>query len=73
MGIRWGVAVVCPLHGWAFDADSGECDRSRYVLDVHDVKIGEDGQDPDLLVSVVVKNREVAGPRRDFGGIAIGT
>ncbi|KAI9005991.1 Rieske [2Fe-2S] iron-sulfur domain-containing protein [Gaertneriomyces semiglobifer] len=41
MGVKWGCAVVCPLHGWVFDLTTGQCDRSSYMLDVYDVRIGE--------------------------------
>ncbi|KAJ3057504.1 hypothetical protein HK097_004025 [Rhizophlyctis rosea] len=83
-GIKWGVAVVCPLHSWSFHADNGECDRSRFVLDTHDVRVlSADGTtveqkagvifSPDMSVEVSIepKNKDVPGPRRDFGGVPL--
>ncbi|TPX64561.1 hypothetical protein SpCBS45565_g05834 [Spizellomyces sp. 'palustris'] len=71
MGIKWGVAIVCPLHGWAFSGDTGECDTSAYVVDVHHVRVRGTGEDAVVEVSREVTNKHVGGRRRDFGGVAV--
>lgn len=43
MGIVWGTAVMCPLHHWSFNLETGQCDRGNFVLDMYKVK-EEDGK-----------------------------
>ncbi|KAF9984615.1 hypothetical protein BGZ75_003803 [Mortierella antarctica] len=64
MGIVWGAGVTCSLHGWTFDAVSGQSDATRFVVDTFDVK----EIDGHVFVSEKPRNSHVAGPRRDFGG-----
>ncbi|KAF9274844.1 hypothetical protein BGZ68_000318 [Mortierella alpina] len=64
MGIVWGAGVTCSLHGWTFDAVSGQSDSTRFVVDTFDVK----EIDGHIFVSEKPRNSHVAGPRRDFGG-----
>ncbi|KAG0211449.1 hypothetical protein BGX28_007941 [Mortierella sp. GBA30] len=64
MGIVWGAGVTCSLHGWTFDALSGQSDSTRFVIDTFDVK----EIDGHIFVSEKPRNGHVAGPRRDFGG-----
>ncbi|KAF9430168.1 hypothetical protein BGZ94_008030 [Podila epigama] len=64
MGIVWGAGITCTLHGWTFDALSGQSDSTRFVVDTFDVK----EQDGFVFVSEKPRNSHVAGPRRDFGG-----
>ncbi|KAG0358590.1 hypothetical protein BG005_002146 [Podila minutissima] len=64
MGIVWGAGVTCSLHGWTFDALSGQSDSTRFVVDTFDVK----ELDGVVYVSEKPRNTHVAGPRRDFGG-----
>ncbi|KAG0027345.1 hypothetical protein BGZ81_005681, partial [Podila clonocystis] len=64
MGIVWGAGVTCSLHGWTFDALSGQSDSTRFVVDTYDVK----ELDGFVYVSEKPRNTHVAGPRRDFGG-----
>ncbi|KAF9961104.1 hypothetical protein BGZ72_004868 [Mortierella alpina] len=64
MGIVWGAGVTCSLHGWTFDAVSGQSDSTRFVVDTFDVK----EIDGHVFVSEKPRNSHVAGPRRDFGG-----
>ncbi|KAI8899801.1 hypothetical protein BC833DRAFT_563819 [Globomyces pollinis-pini] len=67
MGIVWGSGIVCSLHGWVFSLDSGQCDNSRFVIDVFEVKTMED----QVWVSFKPINDDVPGPRRDFGGVEL--
>ncbi|KAJ2998680.1 hypothetical protein HDV02_004211 [Globomyces sp. JEL0801] len=67
MGIVWGSGIVCSLHGWVFSLDSGQCDNSRFVIDVFEVKTVED----QVWVSFKPINDDVPGPRRDFGGVEL--
>ncbi|KAG0345500.1 hypothetical protein BG004_003664 [Podila humilis] len=64
MGIVWGAGVSCSLHGWTFDALSGQSDSTRFVVDTFDIK----EIDGHLFVSEKPRNSNVPGPRRDFGG-----
>lgn len=64
MGIIWGAEVVCHLHGWSFDLETGKCSNSRVVLDVFELIEYED----EVWVSYLPCNSGVEGPRRDFGG-----
>ncbi|KAI1317100.1 hypothetical protein EDD11_008987 [Mortierella claussenii] len=64
MGIVWGAGVTCSLHNWTFDAQSGQSDSTRFVIDTYDVK----EIDGHVFVSQTPRNNHVAGPRRDFGG-----
>lgn len=64
MGIVWGAGVTCSLHGWTFDAISGQSDSTRFVVDTYDVK----ELDGFVYISEKPRNTHVAGPRRDFGG-----
>ncbi|KAF9315174.1 hypothetical protein BG003_003411 [Podila horticola] len=64
MGIVWGAGVMCSLHGWTFDALSGQSDSTRFVVDTYDVK----ELDGVVYVSEKPRNAHVTGPRRDFGG-----
>ncbi|KAF9969692.1 hypothetical protein BGZ73_007817, partial [Actinomortierella ambigua] len=47
-----------------FDASSGMSDSTRFVIDTYDVK-EIDGW---VFVSREPKNKQIPGPRRDFGG-----
>jgi nitrite reductase/ring-hydroxylating ferredoxin subunit len=67
MGIVWGQAIVCAKHGWSFDLRTGQGGNSRFVVDVHHVKV----QDEHLWVSLLPVNTDVPGPRRDFGGMEV--
>ncbi|KAI8622573.1 Rieske [2Fe-2S] iron-sulfur domain-containing protein [Chytriomyces sp. MP71] len=64
MGIVWGSAIVCRVHGWNFDVETGACGSTRFVIDTFDVKV-EGGN---VFVSLQPKNASTQGPRRDFGG-----
>ncbi|GJJ75690.1 hypothetical protein EMPS_08048 [Entomortierella parvispora] len=64
MGIVWGAGVVCSLHGWTFDAFSGQSSSTRFVIDTFEVK----EVDGHVFVSVLPRNTHVQGQRRDFGG-----
>ncbi|KAJ3074994.1 hypothetical protein HDU98_009555 [Podochytrium sp. JEL0797] len=64
MGINWGSAIVCVAHGWSFDLETGACGNTRFVIDVHEIKV----VDENVFVSLKPKNTGVQGPRRDFGG-----
>ncbi|KAI9207635.1 uncharacterized protein BJ171DRAFT_493284 [Polychytrium aggregatum] len=64
MGIIWGTAITCHLHGWTYDVTTGTCENSRTILDCFDVKV----VDARVWVSRQPSNLDVKGPRRDFGG-----
>lgn len=64
MGIVWGAGITCSLHNWMFDAQSGQSDSTRFVIDTYNV-MEVDGH---VFVSQEPRNGNVLGPRRDFGG-----
>jgi nitrite reductase/ring-hydroxylating ferredoxin subunit len=46
-GIIFSAGITCPGHGWAFDVNTGLCDRGSYKLQVYEVETreGEDGEE----------------------------
>lgn len=40
-GIIFSAGITCPGHGWAFDVNTGLCDRGSYKLQVYQVEIRE--------------------------------
>jgi len=36
-------SVQCPMHNWSFNLETGQCDKSIFVLDIYNVK-EQDGQ-----------------------------
>ena len=70
MGIVWGSQISCVLHNWTFSMEDGKSASNSFVLDVYDVKLvpvpGSDQQS--VFISLEPKNKNVEGPRRDFGG-----
>lgn len=46
-GIIFSVGITCPGHGWAFDVNTGLCDRGSYKLQVYQVEIreGDNGEE----------------------------
>jgi nitrite reductase/ring-hydroxylating ferredoxin subunit len=46
-GIIFSAGITCPGHGWAFDVNTGLCDRGSYKLQVWEVEswAGGDGEE----------------------------
>jgi nitrite reductase/ring-hydroxylating ferredoxin subunit len=46
-GIIFSAGITCPGHGWAFDVNTGLCDRGSYKLQVWEVETreGDDGEE----------------------------
>jgi nitrite reductase/ring-hydroxylating ferredoxin subunit len=46
-GIVFSAGITCPGHGWAFDVNTGMCDRGSYKLQVWEVESrgGEEGDE----------------------------
>lgn len=40
-GIIFSAGITCPGHGWAFDVNTGLCDRGSYKLQVWEVESRE--------------------------------
>lgn len=58
-GIVFSAGITCPGHGWAFDVNTGLCDRGSYKLQVWEVESrgGEDGEEE----GVWVRRKESSG------------
>jgi nitrite reductase/ring-hydroxylating ferredoxin subunit len=58
-GIVFSAGITCPGHGWAFDVNTGLCDRGSYKLKVWEVESrgGEDGEEE----GVWVRRKESSG------------
>jgi hypothetical protein len=65
MGIKWGSALSCKLHGWTFSLESGICDTNAYILPIHGLVLGPGDS---VWVTKEATNAHIPGPRRDFGG-----
>jgi nitrite reductase/ring-hydroxylating ferredoxin subunit len=44
-GIIFSAGITCPGHGWAFDVNTGLCDRGSYKLQIWEVETREGGGD----------------------------
>jgi len=51
-GIVFSAGITCPGHGWAFDVNTGLCDRGSYKLQVWEVECrgGDDGGEEEVWV-----------------------
>lgn len=43
-GIVFSAGITCPGHGWAFDVNTGMCDRGSYKLQVWEVEERDGGE-----------------------------
>jgi len=48
----FSAGITCPGHGWAFDVNTGLCDRGSYKLQVWEVECrgGDDGGEEEVWV-----------------------